>query len=458
MTDTIPPVHACRTLVLCFDGTGIQFCDDNSNVLQLFNMLKKEDPSQQVVYYQARTGTSIVPQLAMPLLLKWKNPDPHVLGMPPSHHNTSTGGYEFLVQNYEAGDKICLFGFSRGAYTARALAGMLHKVGLLPRCNHQHVLSAYKMYSMVDEKSWKSSAEFKKAWSIDVDVEFIGVWDTVNPGISPRRLPFTWSNSGIRVFRQALALDEHRVGFTPILYHKSELGVKNEKIPRSQKRPSATHPPDDKHLHDKSNPDGRREASLQELERRYTQQTKQTDADEVWFAGCHSDVGGGSVASSTRYSLARIPLRWMIREIFKTNVGILFHRSMFQQIGMDPSTLYPGVVPRPPAIPMDSHADLDVECVSEETEDLHDALSPVYDQLMRAPYWWILEVLPQKLRYQRKTNGTWAESISVHMGRARHIPMREPPRIHRTVKTRMEVKYFPKARIRSVKVEPQWVD
>lgn len=446
MTDTIPPVHACRTLVLCFDGTGNQFCDDNSNVLQLFNMLKKEDPSQQVVYYQnARTGTSIVPQLAMPLLLKWKNPDPHVLG-----------GYEFLMQNYEAGDKICLFGFSRGAYTARALAGMLHKVGLLPRCNHQHVLSAYKLYSMDDEESWRSSLEFKKALSIDVDVEFIGVWDTVNSvGISPRRLPFTSSNSSIRVSRQALALDEHRVGFTPILYHRSELDAMNEKMPRSQKRLSATHLPDEKHLHDKSNLDGHHEASLQELERRYTQQTKQTDSDEVWFAGCHSDVGGGSVASNTRYSLARIPLRWMIREIFKTNVGILFHRSMFQQIGMDPSTLYPDVVPRPLAIPMHGHADPDVKCVSEETEDLNDALSPMHDQLMAAPYWWILEALPQKLRYQRTANGSWVESISVHMGRARRIPMREPPKIHRTVKTRMEAKYSPKARI---KAEPQWVD
>ena len=49
------------------------------------------------------------------------------------------------MQNYEANDKICIFGFSRGAYTARALAGMLHKVGLLPRCNHQQVPFAYAM-------------------------------------------------------------------------------------------------------------------------------------------------------------------------------------------------------------------------------------------------------------------------------------------------------------------------
>lgn len=76
----------------------------------------------------------------------------------------------------EAGDKICLFGFSRGAYTARALAGMLHKVGLLPAHNNQQVPFAYKMYMRTDELGWKQSTAFKKAFSIDVDIDFIGVW------------------------------------------------------------------------------------------------------------------------------------------------------------------------------------------------------------------------------------------------------------------------------------------
>ena len=76
----------------------------------------------------------------------------------------------------EAGDKICLFGFSRGAHTARALAGMLHKVGLLPSYNHQQVPFAYKMYTRTDELGWQQSTAFKKAFSIDVDIDFIGVW------------------------------------------------------------------------------------------------------------------------------------------------------------------------------------------------------------------------------------------------------------------------------------------
>ena len=76
----------------------------------------------------------------------------------------------------EAGDKICLFGFSRGAYTARALAGMLHKVGLLPAHNNQQVPFAYKMYTRTDETGWKQSVAFKKAFSVDVEIDFVGVW------------------------------------------------------------------------------------------------------------------------------------------------------------------------------------------------------------------------------------------------------------------------------------------
>lgn len=74
------------------------------------------------------------------------------------------------------GDKICIFGFSRGAYTARGLAGMLHKVGLLPADNLQQVPFAYKMYTRIDHIGWEQSNGFKKAFCIDVAIEFIGVW------------------------------------------------------------------------------------------------------------------------------------------------------------------------------------------------------------------------------------------------------------------------------------------
>ncbi|KAF9237083.1 hypothetical protein BU15DRAFT_49280 [Melanogaster broomeanus] len=477
--DIIPPVHARRTLVLCFDGTGDQFDADNSNIVQFFSMLSKDDPSQQMVYYQAGIGTYTIPQIATPLMAKLSKTIDMMVG---NHLNAHVmGGYEFLMQNYEGGDKICIFGFSRGAYTARALAGMLHKVGLLPRCNHQQVPFAYKMYSDDDDRGWRQSTAFKKAFSINVDIEFVGVWDTVSSvGVIPRRLPFTTANDNIRYFRHAMALDEHRVRFNPNYWNRPtkidcERGVKRHEMPRSYKN------------------DHNHEECLPELERKYSQTITETDVEEVWFAGVHTDVGGGSVQNGTRNSLARIPLRWMIRQCFKTGSGIQFHRSMFKQIGLDPDTLYPHVLERPPPIyqsplppsepgtpdslkrstippPLVITNDPTVvvysdggKFVCEEEEDLADALCPIYDQLKLAPWWWILEVIPQKLRYQRDEDDEWSQNVVMNMGGGRHIPMQHNKgvKVHRTAKIRLEAdgldagKYWPKAKLR---VEPKWID
>lgn len=105
------------------------------------------------------------------------------------------------------------------------------------------------------------------------------------------------------------------------------------------------------------------------LQAKYTDKTKETDALEVWFAGCHTgqqfpscssscnltgplDVGGGSVINATRFSLARISLRWMIRQCFLTNSGIQFAAGRLHEVGLDPRKLYPFVVDRPPALPV----------------------------------------------------------------------------------------------------------
>lgn len=107
----------------------------------------------------------------------------------------------------------------------------------------------------------------------------------------------------------------------------------------------------------------------------------------------------------------------MIRECFRCNTGIQFHREMFKYVGMDPNHLYPFVRPRPPPIlsysyPPIKNEDVDqkVEAfdetgdwgtLTEEEEDLRDALCPLYDQLKLAKGWWILEVLPLKVRSTR---------------------------------------------------------
>ncbi|EEB87478.1 hypothetical protein MPER_15158, partial [Moniliophthora perniciosa FA553] len=94
--------HTARKLILCFDGTGDQFDEDNSNIIEFFHLLKKDDQEQQMVYYQ-----QIYQRLTwFDEAIAW-NLRSHVMD--------------------KHGDKICIFGFSRGAYTARSLAGMIHK-------------------------------------------------------------------------------------------------------------------------------------------------------------------------------------------------------------------------------------------------------------------------------------------------------------------------------------------
>ena len=146
------------------------------------------------------------------------------------------------------------------------------------------------------------------------------------------------------------------------------------------------------------------------------------------------DVGGGAVSNKTRHSLARIPLRWMIRECFKTNSGIMFNSESLFDIGLDPCTLYPFVTPRPPPLPVGSNRiqkppatpiPISIHALSvkkekqphiladsripflgtEEQEELHDAISPKYDQLKRNKAWWALEIIPLPQIFQRGRGG-----------------------------------------------------
>ncbi|KAG6328862.1 hypothetical protein ID866_10227, partial [Astraeus odoratus] len=294
--------------------------------------------------------------------------------------------------------------------------------------------------------------------------------DTVNSvGVIPHSLPFTKSNNKIRYFRHALSLDEHRGRFRPIYYQRSseeesQLGLQDDEMPRSYKTHHTIHIPiPDKYTGDTHT------IEVQDLGSHSSNPILQTDFEEVWFAGCHCDVGGGSDKNGVRYSLARIPLRWMIRECFKANTGILFHGSKLRKVGLDPETLYPHVLARPPPIcPPKSiiHEGPNTECTSpfenEELEDCYDAFCRTKDQLDVRPYWWILEYLPQYLQCEgsddEKKVDFWPSA-----GRGRRIPRpHKEVKWHRTVQMRMNnpplgVQYSPKAEL-DPEVEPIWVD
>lgn len=112
-----------------------------------------------------------------------------------------------------------------------------------------------------------------------------------------------------------------------------------------------------------------------------------TDVDEVWFAGCHADVGGGSVPDDTKYSLGDVSLAWMLREIMMSQCGILFNQERLMEQGFRISAF----------------ADQ-----SNSTGDSN-AVQPIYDTLHTPGvriFWWILELLPTKYNYQ-DSDGVW---------------------------------------------------
>lgn len=177
--------------------------------------------------------------------------------------------YMFIAQNYVPGDQIFLFGFSRGAFTARSLAGFISACGILKRQRLGDLLSAWDYYRSPPPHSPEA---FQKAYKTDnhlgARISFLGVWDTVGALGIPSHLLAT-ENERRYAFHNtspcpivdhachALAVDEHRDQFVPTLWTGKE-------------------------------PDGVR-------------------IEQVWFAGAHADVGGGYVTRT----LADIPLVWM---------------------------------------------------------------------------------------------------------------------------------------------------
>ncbi|KAI0064152.1 hypothetical protein BV25DRAFT_1800963 [Artomyces pyxidatus] len=419
-----------RTLVLCFDGTTNEFDKKNTNVVKFFSLLKKDRIKDQMCYYQAGIGTYFEPGIVQPLF-RWgaKILDEAFAWYLPAH---VMEGYKFLMQNYDVGDKVCIFGFSRGAYTARAIAGMLHKVGLLLQDNAEQVGFAYKLYASSSKSDIPLAAGFKATFSREVPIEFLGVWDTVaSVGvIMTRTLPFVGTNTTVKTFRQALALDEHRALFRPNVYHRPSdvdqplsLRVVNAiATAQSDTTTQTTHTGNDMEM-DNVSTDSERFV---------------TDVEEVWFSGCHSDIGGGAALDTAEYALANIPLRWMVCEVVKAQCGIIFNEAAAARWKI-PITL--DDLANGNGQPNGSGA-----TTSEDPRDAMDVAQPLNDQLKKNPLWWILEIFPTEWYWQNAQN-KWVSRWSIHLGRGRVLP--ENPKFHQSVKIRMDdqaLQYTPRAR------------
>ena len=413
------------------------------------------------------------------------------------------------MQNYHDGDKICLLGFSRGAYTIRCLAGMLQKVGLLPASNGSQIEFAYDFYKDDSEEGYKMSDEFKKTFCTDVDVWFIGLFDCVaSVGFIPRTLPFSAGANSIHYFRHAMALDERRAKFKPLQFEQQKLDLKRRKtVDNTPKgifkrlfendidmlldmifkilllivfyttgiKGDAIKTKADYQAEKKAMVNGVNGNEHDNMDEQFKLQKEaneridefETDVKEVWFMGAHADVGGGAMDNECRHMLSRIPLRWMIRQCFECDTGILFDTARLAEQGLDVVTMWPHykkptkpvVGPQPELLekkrkktlaPLARRSvflpigpentiedaptaeDLSYILPSESTEDYFDAMAPINDQLVQAKGWWILEFWPIVVRVLAKSGDHWQRKISLNRGRYRAVRDSEP-KMHWTV-------------------------
>src|SRR5947207_11830570 len=261
-----------KNLVICCDGTGEEFGDNNSNIVKIYSVL--ENSARQVTYYHPGLGTMGSRFAPTKLGRFWSKLKGLAFGA--GLMDNVTDAYVFLMNEYQDGDAIYLFGFSRGAYTVRALAAFLHMFGLMRKGNDSLVPYAIRRFrtKIRNEHSFEIAAGFKQTFSRECRPHFLGVWDTVSSVgwiYDPLHLPYTSHNPDIAVGRHAVSIDEQRCQFRQNLWTSAP----------------------------------------------------GQDSKQLWFAGTHCDVGGGLGPSNA--GLSDITLRWMFDEA--TNAGLLATRT-----------------------------------------------------------------------------------------------------------------------------------
>jgi Uncharacterized alpha/beta hydrolase domain (DUF2235) len=255
-----------KNIVICCDGTGNAYGECNSNVVNLYSTLIVNE--KQAAYYHPGVGTMGAPAARGKLETKWSKLKGLAFGS--GLLDNIGDAYRFLMDKYEDADRIYLFGFSRGAYTVRGLAGMLHMCGLLCPGNEGLIPYILKMYARRSRdagglQSTLAVAEgFKYTFSRHCDVHFAGLWDTVSSVgwvSDPIMLPFEGHNPIVKTGRHAVSIHERRCYYSDVLWGPADQGQ---------------------------------------------------DLKQVWFAGVHSDVGGSYPEKQS--GLAQNALEWMLVE------------------------------------------------------------------------------------------------------------------------------------------------
>jgi uncharacterized protein (DUF2235 family) len=341
-----------KNIIICCDGTGDEFGPTNSNVVRLYTTLDLHDNAAQVAYYHPGVGTMGAPNARNRIEKEWTRLTGLAFGA--GFRDNVFDAYRFLMEIYEEGDRIFLFGFSRGAYTVRAFSGLLHAYGLLRRGNEGHLPYAWRMFTAKvkqagdQEDSGRPAPHtvvpnfaFRETYSHPrLKIHFVGLWDTVSSVgwvYSPLRLLYTAQNRTLVTARHCVSIDERRCFFRQNLYGSPLPGQ---------------------------------------------------DIVQVWFPGVHSDVGGSYVSGESFPS--NNAFTWMLEEA--RTAGLIVDPDRFNLVlGQRTKKRYTSARLYRPA-PNRGHK-------------IHESLCQL---------WWILEFLPH--RYYDWTQGIrlWRIPFGAH--------------------------------------------
>lgn len=260
-----------KRLVIFSDGTWNHLnLNCPSNIVKLLQLANTQDSRgvQQVLYYDSGLGTESGLKDKLLGGAIGYGIDKNIIDL-----------YKFLCCNYVEGDEVYLFGFSRGAYTIRSLAGMIYCSGLLPHYHIDKTTSAYKLYRSRYKPSSIEASSFRlENNSQQINITLLTCFDTVGSlgipspvGIASRKYQFhdTKLNRKIQHAIHAVALDEIRQAF---------------KLTPMQAR-------------------------------------EDTKLAEKWFVGHHGCVGGGTKCLK---ELSNIPLLWVVKQIGTFGLGLEF--------------------------------------------------------------------------------------------------------------------------------------
>ena len=269
-------------LVLCFDGTNNNITGgrNDTSVAKLCKVLAPGADSQ-LLYYDPGVGNpGALPGATWSDRIRGKMERVWGLAFGRGVYENIADAYLFLMRNWHIGDQIYVYGFSRGAFTARSVAGMVARFGILRPTMEGMVSTMVHLYFADPKKDAKQYNEIRKQIAASfcdpaaatADVWFVGVWDTVESVGSPLSRPkisvvTTIVGKRFRHVRQALALDEHRRSFLP--------------------RPYYIHPT-------------------------YPYAANGQSIVQLWWRGAHCDIGGGY--SDDEAELSDEGLLWMLEE------------------------------------------------------------------------------------------------------------------------------------------------